>query len=86
MIAEGKTDAQIVKFMTDRYGDFVLYKPPFKGNTVVLWVGPIVLLLLGFIALFYFIRRYSRAAGKSVEPLSPQEKERAAALLEGRDR
>jgi len=48
MIQAGKSDDEIKQFLTERYGDFVLYRPPFKATTVVLWVGPIVILILGF--------------------------------------
>jgi cytochrome c-type biogenesis protein CcmH len=43
--------------MTDRYGDFVLYKPAFKGKTSVLWIAPVVFLLMGLITVFFVIRR-----------------------------
>ena len=44
-IAEGKTNQQIIDFMVDRYGDFVLYNPPFKMSTLLLWLGPILFLV-----------------------------------------
>jgi cytochrome c-type biogenesis protein CcmH/NrfF len=50
MIKDGKTDKEIVDFMVVRYGDFVLYRPPVKGITLLLWGGPIALMLLGFFA------------------------------------
>ena len=62
MLQQGKSKQEIVQFMTDRYGDFVLYKPPFKGKTGVLWVAPVVFLLLGLITVFFFIRRKKAAA------------------------
>ena len=45
MIMDGRSDFEIRQFMRDRYGDFVLYEPPFAGHTMILWLGPIVLLL-----------------------------------------
>jgi len=57
MISNGQNRDQIVSFMTDRYGDFVMYRPPFKKSTAVLWVGPFVLLGLGLIGLLLFIRK-----------------------------
>ncbi|HWT16800.1 MAG TPA: cytochrome c-type biogenesis protein [Patescibacteria group bacterium] len=48
MIRAGKSDDEIKQFLTERYGDFVLYRPPFKGTTLVLWVGPILILIVGF--------------------------------------
>ncbi|MEI6334486.1 MAG: cytochrome c-type biogenesis protein [Methylococcaceae bacterium] len=62
MLEQGKSKEEIVQFMTDRYGDFVLYKPPFKGKTSVLWIAPVVFLLMGLIAVFVFIRRKKAAA------------------------
>jgi cytochrome c-type biogenesis protein CcmH len=57
MLQQGKSRQEIIQFMTDRYGDFVLYKPPFKGKTSLLWVAPVVFLLVGLITVFFFIRR-----------------------------
>ena len=57
MLEKGKSRDEIVQFMTDRYGDFVLYKPAFTGKTTILWVAPIVFLLMGLITVFSFIRR-----------------------------
>lgn len=57
MLQQGKSKQEIVQFMTDRYGDFVLYKPPFQGKTSVLWIAPVVFLLIGLITVFFFIRR-----------------------------
>ena len=48
-LADGKTDAQIMRFFEDRYGDFVRYDPPFKPVTWLLWLGPFALLALGFL-------------------------------------
>lgn len=57
MIAAGKTDDEIREFMTQRYGDFVLYRPPFGANTYVLWAAPILLLAIGGFSAAVFIRR-----------------------------
>lgn len=46
MVAEGKNEAEIIGWMTERYGDFVRYNPPLTGQTLVLWALPVVLLLL----------------------------------------
>lgn len=56
-IAQGRSDDQIRDYMVERYGDFVLYRPPFKASTAVLWVGPFVLLALGIAVLFKVTRR-----------------------------
>jgi cytochrome c-type biogenesis protein CcmH len=84
-IAAGKSDDQIIQFMTDRYGDFVLYQPPVKSTTILLWVGPIVLLILGLIGMVFFLRRYTRKTEEQSRPLTEAEKHRAASLLEGRE-
>ncbi len=78
-IAEGKSDGQIVDFMVERYGDFVLYRPPLKATTLFLWFGPPVLLLLGII----FLLRYLSSRRKRVEqqPLSAGDRRVAEALL-----
>ena len=62
MLQQGKPKEEIVQFMTDRYGDFVLYKPPFKGKTSVLWIAPVVFLSMGLITVFFFIRSKKAAA------------------------
>ena len=52
-IKEGSNDKEIYKFLTDRYGDFILLKPPFNLNTLVLWFLPFILLALGIYIVFY---------------------------------
>ncbi len=79
-IAAGKTDEQIVDFMTTRYGDFVLYRPPFKGTTALLWGGPALLLVGGFVVLAGVLRK--RRATTAPPTLTDEERERARRLLE----
>jgi cytochrome c-type biogenesis protein CcmH len=62
MLARGQDDKQIIDYMTARYGDFVLYRPPLKNTTALLWFGPAVLLLGGLVTLFFVLRRRSRMA------------------------
>ena len=57
MIVEGKKDQEIVDFLVQRYGDFVLYRPPVKSTTILLWFGPFALLLIGGIALYLRLKR-----------------------------
>lgn len=57
LVAAGKSDDEIIKFLTDRYGDFVLYNPPFVARTWVLWLAPLFALLLGGIVIVTIIRR-----------------------------
>jgi cytochrome c-type biogenesis protein CcmH len=81
MIRDGKSDKEIIDFMVVRYGDFVLYRPPVKGITLLLWGGPVALMLLGLLILVrYLRRRVSRMAED--KPLSADETGRAEALLE----
>ena len=68
MVRRGDSDAQILRYMTDRYGDFVLYRPPFKPATLLLWLGPALLLGVGGMALFIALRRRSRLGDERFEP------------------
>jgi len=70
--------------MTERYGDFVLYRPPVKATTLLLWFGPGLLMVAGLVALFMRLRRRSKETPQ--HGLTPEERARAAALLEGRPR
>jgi len=71
MLRKGDDDAKIIQYMTDRYGDFVLYRPPVKATTLLLWFGPAAMLLLGFGALAIVLRRRARAAANQFEPDDP---------------
>jgi cytochrome c-type biogenesis protein CcmH len=57
MILDGRTDTEIKQFMTDRYGDFVLYSPPLKPETYLLWGAPVILLLVGAIVMVTVVGR-----------------------------
>ena len=57
LIAAGKSDQEIVDFMVARYGDFVLYNPPLRPGTVLLWLGPLALLALAVLALYRYFKR-----------------------------
>ena len=83
MVLAGKTNKEIVDYMVERYGDFVLYKPPFKANTVILWLGPVALFLVGLAAFYLNLRRRKSAVAKTVRPLTAEEKARADKLLSG---
>jgi cytochrome c-type biogenesis protein CcmH len=77
-VAQGKTDAQVLDFMHDRYGDFILLRPPFKSTTWALWLAPPVLLVLGGIFAFFMTRR--RPSMVDAEPLTPAEQAAVEAL------
>ena len=77
-LAAGKSERDVVDFMVARYGDFVLYRPPLKASTVLLWVGPFAALIAGF----YFLARFLRRRQIPEPRLSAADRERAAKLLE----
>ena len=85
MIKDGKSDKEIIDFMVTRYGDFVLYRPPVQGNTLLLWGGPVALLILGIIALVRYQRRRAERVAAEDKPLSADEASRADALLKELD-
>ena len=68
MMRNGKTDAEILQYMTARYGDFVLYRPPLKSTTWLLWVGPALLLVGGAAVLLITLRRRNRMGAEHFEP------------------
>ncbi|HSV28788.1 MAG TPA: cytochrome c-type biogenesis protein [Candidatus Omnitrophota bacterium] len=81
-IASGDSDDQVMKFVVDRYGDYVLLKPPFKASTLVLWIGPFALFAIGVLVVFGFYRKRAAAAPSlQPAPLSAEEKRRLEALL-----
>ncbi len=81
MIKDGKSDQEIVDFMVTRYGDFVLYRPPVKGITLLLWGGPVALMLFGLFALRGYLRRRASQINAEDKPLTAAEASRADALL-----
>ena len=78
MIQNGASDQEIINFMVVRYGDFVLYRPPFKSTTAFLWIGPFIILIVSFVILLMFIRR--RRQVDAVQ-LDESEQARARELL-----
>ncbi len=81
MIAAGKSDDEIRRYMVDRYGDFVLYKPPFNAATAVLWMAPALLVLGGLAGLVLMIRRRQVPPAPPAAP-DPAKLREIAALLE----
>ena len=73
MLQQGKSKEDIIQFMTSRYGDFVLYNPPFKAKTGLLWLGPIAFLVTGLAMIFWIIGRRKRPA-TTVMDVAKQEK------------
>jgi cytochrome c-type biogenesis protein CcmH len=79
LIKQGKTDQEVKDFLVSRYGDFVLYQPPVKPTTWLLWGGPFALLVAGVAVLIAYLRR--RGGHLAPTELSEEEKKRAEALL-----
>jgi cytochrome c-type biogenesis protein CcmH len=84
-IAQGLSDDQIIDYMVQRYGDFVLYRPPVKAATLGLWFGPAALLILGLVVLFRYLARRRREQSADA-PLTDAEHRRAQTLLGTTDR
>ncbi len=78
-LGAGRSEADVVDYMTQRYGDFVLYRPPLKASTVLLWAGPALLLLAGGLLYLRSLRSAQRAP--MAAPLAAADAERAARLL-----
>lgn len=75
-LAAGRNEAEVMAYMTARYGDFVRYRPPLDARTLLLWCGPFALLLIGALALWHRLRR------AAPPPLTADERERLLARLE----
>jgi len=88
-ILAGDTNEQVMAYMVDRYGDFVLMDPPFKASTVVLWLGPGAMAILGIVGLVFFYRRRegegSTVASVQTSILSHEEQNRLDRLLKDKD-
>ena len=83
MVLRGDSDEKITAYMVNRYGDFVLYNPPVKPTTYVLWIGPFVLMALAVIGLLLFIRKRSKATDSG---LNEHDRERLSQLLKDQNK
>lgn len=79
MLQQGKSKDEIVTFMTDRYGDFVMYNPPLKTKTALLWLGPVAFLLMGLVTVVLVIRK--RKQIPAVPTISPEQQAKIKSLL-----
>jgi cytochrome c-type biogenesis protein CcmH len=79
LMQKGMTDQEIKNYLVARYGDFVLYEPPMKNSTLLLWFGPFALLIAGLGVLVFQMRNRKKSVTEDV--LSPEAEARAAALL-----
>ena len=84
LLRQGKSDREVVDYMTARYGDFVLYRPPLKASTVLLWFGPAAMLAAGAGVLVLVLRRRSRMAADAFEPDEDDAADDAAPATPGR--
>jgi len=84
MLQQGKTEQEIIRYMTDRYGEFVLYKPAFAGKTSLLWIAPVVFLFMGLMMVFFVIRRKRAAVQVQVDALeiNTEKQKKVRSLLE----
>ncbi len=80
LVKANKSDAQIKEYLVSRYGDFVLYRPPFKPLTWMLWVGPFLLLIAAIVVLVRLVRRSQRSAAPAA--LDPDQRKKAQSLLQ----
>ncbi len=80
MLRQGKTEKQVIDYMVERYGDFVLYSPPLKTTTWLLWTGPFLLLVSGLAGLFMMLKRRRE---QFVPPLDDVQSSAAKRLLQG---
>ncbi len=81
----GDTDEQAVQFLVDRYGEYVLLRPRFATHTLILWIGPFLVLGIGLVAAAVYLRRRVRAAPEATQaeaPLSDEERKRLRELLD----
>jgi cytochrome c-type biogenesis protein CcmH len=80
-LKSGDTDAQVLSYLTQRYGDYVLLRPPVRSDTLLLWFGPAIALLIAGGTIVVFMRR--RRALPEAAPLGAEEERRLARLLDG---
>ena len=84
MIA-GDSNQDVLDYMVNRYGDYVLLEPPLKASTALLWYGPFILIILGFLAVVFYYRKQSQGSltpdSKALSELSSEEREKLKSVL-----
>ncbi len=83
LVEQGMNDAEVKDYLVERYGDFILYKPPFKPETYLLWFTPLILFAIGATVLLVNLRRRRQRVVAAGAPLSAEEETRVKKLLEG---
>ena len=81
----GEKNEEVIAFIVDRYGDFVLLRPPLKASTIALWISPVALLLLGFFLLLTWFRKHKKNVPNEIKPLSDQEITKLKAMINRED-
>ena len=79
MVRTGQSDDEIVDYMIERYGDFVMYRPPLKGSTYLLWFGPVIFIVIAGLTALAYSRRMRT---KPTQTLSAQERQKVRQLLD----
>ncbi len=85
LVREGKSEQEILDYMSQRYGNFVLYNPPKTGGTLLLWIGPFIMLLFGLYLVARIVRRRRAAANPTSDQSADENLERARQLLRDAD-
>ena len=77
----GESNEKVINFVVDRYGDFVLLRPPVKASTLVLWLSPVAALIVGIFLLFTWFRKQKQFVPVQAKPLSDEEKKKLQAAF-----
>ncbi|MFN4165569.1 MAG: cytochrome c-type biogenesis protein CcmH [Ferrovibrio sp.] len=85
-VAAGDSDRAILDYLVARYGEWVLLKPRFNLQTLLLWLGPVLFLVIGGVVVFFLYRRQRAVPASPVAPLDAEEQKRLAALLDDGER
>lgn len=83
LMEQGMSDKEVKEYLVARYGEFILYRPPFKGASIFVWLGPLVLFLLGAGVLIFNLLKRRRKITATPPPLSTEEQARVQGLLGG---
>ena len=81
-LATGASDSEVVGYLVERYGDFVRLRPPLRWTTALLWFGPLIALIAGLGLVYHYVR-HRRLSSAPAAPLTPEEEQRLADLIEG---